>query len=104
MARTPAQLRSFRAVDAVTGEPFGLGLPVHGQAAVDAVCALAKVGIESERGRTVGQLQLFAELLRTGNWMRPHVNAALPERCAWIHLGPVAVFGARALSVQIAFG
>jgi len=64
---------------------------------------LPRTRIESERGRTVGQLQLFAELLRSGTWTRTLIDPALPDRrplprpdvrLRMIPLGPVAVFGA----------
>jgi alpha-ketoglutaric semialdehyde dehydrogenase len=56
-----------------------------------------------ERGRTVGQLLLFAEELRTGDWLGMSVDPALPERKPLprpdlrqrqVPLGPVVVFGA----------
>jgi NAD-dependent aldehyde dehydrogenases len=59
--------------------------------------------VEGERGRTVGQLKLFATLGREGRWLGVTLDSALPERkplpradlrAQKIPLGPVAVFGA----------
>ncbi|CAH0996948.1 Alpha-ketoglutaric semialdehyde dehydrogenase 3 [Emticicia aquatica] len=33
-----------------------------------------------ERGRTIGQLKLFAQLLRDGSWVNARIDTALPER------------------------
>ena len=64
-------------------------------------CRAARV--EGERGRTVGQLRLFASLAREGRWLGATIDRALPERkplpradlrAQKIPLGPVAVFGA----------
>jgi alpha-ketoglutaric semialdehyde dehydrogenase len=38
--------------------------------------------LEGERGRTVGQLKLFADLLREGSWADLRIDSALPERHA----------------------
>jgi alpha-ketoglutaric semialdehyde dehydrogenase len=59
--------------------------------------------LTGERGRTVGQLRLFAAELRSGGWMGIRVDPALPERQPLprsdlrqrkVPLGPVVVFGA----------
>lgn len=59
--------------------------------------------VEGERGRTVGQLRLFAALVREGRWLNVTLDSALPERkplpradlrAQKIPLGTVAVFGA----------
>ncbi|WEF33916.1 aldehyde dehydrogenase (NADP(+)) [Pseudoduganella chitinolytica] len=63
---------------------------------------LPRVRLEGERGRTVNQLRLFAELLREGSWADARIDSALPERTPprpdlrlrMIGLGPVAVFAA----------
>lgn len=65
--------------------------------------ALPKGRIEGERGRTTGQLKLFASLLREGSWLDARIDTAdqdrvpLPKpdiRSMQIPLGPVVVFGA----------
>ena len=63
---------------------------------------LPRARLEGERGRTVGQLKLFAGLLREGSWTDARIDPALPERTPprpdlrlrMIGLGPVAVFAA----------
>jgi len=59
--------------------------------------------IEGERARTVGQLRLFAQVVRDGHWIDARIDPAMPERKPMprsdlrqrqIPLGPVAVFGA----------
>ena len=56
-----------------------------------------------ERGRTVGQLRMFAQVVRGGHFLRATIDPAQPDRSplpradlrlAKIPLGPVAVFGA----------
>jgi alpha-ketoglutaric semialdehyde dehydrogenase len=64
---------------------------------------LPRARLEGERGRTVGQLKLFADLLREGSWQDLRIDSALPDRAPLprpdmrmrlIGVGPVAVFGA----------
>ncbi|MEG8022256.1 aldehyde dehydrogenase (NADP(+)) [Sphingomonas aerolata] len=64
---------------------------------------LPRARLEGERGRTVGQLKLFAGVVRRGGWMGVRIDPALPDRAPlprpdlrlrMIPLGPVAVFGA----------
>ncbi|NBT33497.1 MAG: aldehyde dehydrogenase family protein, partial [Rhodobacteraceae bacterium] len=56
-----------------------------------------------ERGRTLGQLKLFADEARSGSWQMPSIDLAIPDRSplpkadirkVMLPLGPVAVFGA----------
>lgn len=56
-----------------------------------------------ERGRTVGQLRSFAELVKEGSWVEASIDTAIPDRTPvakpdlrklLIPLGPVVVFGA----------
>jgi NADP-dependent aldehyde dehydrogenase len=58
---------------------------------------------KGERGRTVGQLRMFAELIKNDDWRCPTIDTALPDRKPTpkpdlrqilIPLGPVVVFGA----------
>ncbi|WP_206953658.1 aldehyde dehydrogenase (NADP(+)) [Trinickia acidisoli] len=65
--------------------------------------ALPKARLEGERARTIGQLKLFASLVRDGRWCGAVLDSALPARtpaprsdlrAQRIALGPVAVFGA----------
>ena len=63
---------------------------------------LPQARLEGERGRTVGQLRLFAKVIRDGNWLATALDSALPDRAPprpdlrlrKIALGPVVVFGA----------
>jgi alpha-ketoglutaric semialdehyde dehydrogenase len=63
---------------------------------------LPQARLEGERGRTVGQLRLFAKVARDGYWTTATLDSALPDRVPprpdlrlrKIALGPVAVFGA----------
>lgn len=64
---------------------------------------LPKTRISSERGRTVNQLKLFAELLKEGSWSDARIETAMPGRqpapkpdirSIFKPLGPVGVFGA----------
>ena len=59
--------------------------------------------LNGERGRTVGQLRLFAEHILKGEYLDAHHDAALPDRAPLPRpdiklvqrpVGPVAVFGA----------
>ncbi len=65
--------------------------------------ALPLPRLTGERGRTVGQLRLFADLLREGSWVDARLDTALPDRQPQPRpdlrqvqraLGPVGVFGA----------
>jgi NADP-dependent aldehyde dehydrogenase len=63
---------------------------------------LPRARLEGERGRTCGQLRMFAELLREGSWHDARLDSALPERSPprpdlryhLVGVGPVAVFAA----------
>jgi 2,5-dioxopentanoate dehydrogenase len=59
--------------------------------------------IEGERGRTVGQLRMFAAVVREGDFLGVRIDPAQPQRqplprvdlrLRYVPLGPVAVFGA----------
>jgi succinate-semialdehyde dehydrogenase/glutarate-semialdehyde dehydrogenase len=59
--------------------------------------------LTGERGRTVGQLRLFARVVRDGHFLHATIDPAQPQRqplpradlrLAKVPLGPVAVFGA----------
>ncbi|ART81384.1 aldehyde dehydrogenase (NADP(+)) [Oceanisphaera profunda] len=64
---------------------------------------LPRARLEGERGRTCGQLRLFSNVIRAGEWLDVRIDSALPDRSPHprsdlrqrqIALGPVAVFGA----------
>jgi NADP-dependent aldehyde dehydrogenase len=41
---------------------------------------LPEARLQGERGRTVNQLKLFAELLREGSWVDARIDTAIPDR------------------------
>lgn len=87
-------------------EAIAQGIVDLGDELVERVMAesgLPRGRVEGERGRTAGQLRLFATLAREGRWLSATIDPALPERkplpradlrAQMIPLGPVAVFGA----------
>jgi len=87
-------------------ETIATELMAIGDELVDLCCAesgLPKARIEGERGRTVGQLRLFADLLKEGSWLDARIETADPERVPLpkpdirfmqMPIGPVVVFGA----------
>ncbi|GJI98891.1 2,5-dioxovalerate dehydrogenase [Duganella caerulea] len=104
-----AAFDTFRALSdekrAVFLETIGEQIMALGDVLVERVMAetgLPRARIEGERGRTVGQLKLFANLLREGSWNDVRIDKALPDRAPprpdlrmrMIGLGPVAVFAA----------
>ncbi|UFN47620.1 aldehyde dehydrogenase (NADP(+)) [Roseomonas sp. OT10] len=82
------------------------------------VRAMAESGLprgrlEGERGRTVGQLRLFAAVVREGSWLGARIDPALPDRQPLpradlrqrqIAVGPVAVFGASNFPLAFSVG
>ena len=88
-------------LDAIADE-----LDALGDDFVAVVCretALPAARIQAERGRTSGQMRLFAKVLRRGDFYGARIDRALPDRQPLprpdlrqyrIGLGPVAVFGA----------
>jgi alpha-ketoglutaric semialdehyde dehydrogenase len=65
--------------------------------------ALGVERLRGERGRTIGQLRLFADLIEEGSWIDARIDRAIPDRKPLprpdlrrmlIPMGPVAVFGA----------
>jgi NADP-dependent aldehyde dehydrogenase len=64
---------------------------------------LLKDRLTGERGRTVNQLRMFADLIREGSWVDARIDRALPDRQPLpkpdlrrmlVPIGPVVVFGA----------
>lgn len=64
---------------------------------------LPEARLTGERGRTIGQLKLFAQLLRDGSWVDARIDTADPTRTPlpkpdvrsmFRPLGPVGIFGA----------
>ncbi|EFH13412.1 aldehyde dehydrogenase (NADP(+)) [Teichococcus cervicalis] len=87
-----------------------------GDALVERACAesgLPRGRIEGERGRTVGQLRLFAQEVRDGGWLDARIDPAQPQRqplpradlrLRQIPVGPVAVFGASNFPLAFSVG
>jgi alpha-ketoglutaric semialdehyde dehydrogenase len=64
---------------------------------------LPQARLQGERGRTTGQLKLFAQVVREGSFVGARIDTAIPDRqplpkpdvrLMQIALGPAAVFGA----------
>ncbi len=88
-------------LDAIAEEILALGPDLIGRCCAET--GLPEARITGERGRTTGQLQLFARLLREGSWVDARIDTAQPDRQPLPRpdirsmqraLGPVAVFGA----------
>ena len=96
----PATVRSAF-LRAVADELVALGPALIQRAHAETALPVAR--LEGERGRTVGQLRLFADLLDEGSWVDARIDrgdatrtpAPKPDlRRMLVPLGPVAVFGA----------
>ena len=104
---------AFPTYAAITPERRGAFLDAAAQAILDIGDALIvramqesglpRARLEGERARTVGQLRLFASVVRQGDWLDATIDPALPDRQPLprpdlrrmnLPLGPVAVFGA----------
>src|SRR5881394_2344181 len=65
-------------LEAIAEEIMALGDPLIARA--QAETALPQARLEGERGRTVGQLNMFAELVREGSWVEACIDRAIPYR------------------------
>jgi alpha-ketoglutaric semialdehyde dehydrogenase len=88
-------------LEAIAEQILAIGDELLERANAESGLPLAR--LTGERGRTVGQLRLFADELRTGGWQGVRIDPAMPDRKPLprsdlrqrkIPLGPVAVFGA----------
>lgn len=88
-------------LDAIAEEIMAVGDALVSRAHLET--GLPEARITGERARTVGQLKLFASLLRDGSFVEAIIDTALPERKPlpradlrrmMLPIGPVAVFGA----------
>ena len=88
-------------LDTIADEIMQLGDELIERAHLES--GLPQARITGERGRTVGQLKLFASLLREGSYVEAIIDPALPDRKPlprsdlrrmMIPIGPVAVFAA----------
>lgn len=97
--KTAEQTATF--LEAIATEIEALGDPLIERASVES--ALPKERLTGERGRTVNQLRLFANVVREGSYVDARIDTALPDRKPLprpdlrrmlIPIGPVVVFGA----------
>ncbi|MDV2118321.1 aldehyde dehydrogenase (NADP(+)) [Burkholderia pseudomallei] len=98
--QAPLETRA-RFLEAIAERIVGLGDPLIERAHAESALPVAR--LEGERARTVGQLRLFAAIVRDGRWLSATLDSAQPERkplpradlrLQKIPVGPVAVFGA----------
>src|SRR6478735_5935007 len=98
-ATSPEQRAVFLEIVAAKIEAIGDDLIVRAMAET----GLPRARLEGERGRTMGQLKMFAGVLRDGGWLEARIDPAQPDRAPLprpdlrlrnVPLGPVAVFGA----------
>ncbi|MEI6950240.1 aldehyde dehydrogenase (NADP(+)) [Paraflavisolibacter sp. H34] len=88
-------------LETIAEEIWAIGAVLVQRAALES--GLPEARLTGERARTMGQLRLFADLLREGSWTEAVIDTALPDRQplpradlrkTLLPLGPVAVFGA----------
>lgn len=88
-------------LERIADEIMALGPDLLQRAHEETALPLAR--LTGERGRTTGQLRLFAQYLREGSWVDARIDPALPDRQPLprpdlrqmlIPLGPVGIFGA----------
>ena len=97
--QAPAKIATFLEMIASGLEGLGQELIARAQAET----ALPEPRLLSERGRTIGQLRMFAELIREGSWVDARIDRGDPSRTPvpkpdlrrmLVPIGPVVVFGA----------
>ncbi|ATC32141.1 aldehyde dehydrogenase (NADP(+)) [Caulobacter vibrioides] len=109
-AAAQAAFRPYRALayaeraaflDAIAEEIEAIGDDLTVRAMAET--GLPRARLEGERGRTCGQLRLFAQVVRDGGFLDARIDPAQPDRAPAprldlrlrnVPLGPVAVFGA----------
>jgi NADP-dependent aldehyde dehydrogenase len=74
--RSPEERAAF--LDRIADEIVALGDELIQRA--NAESALPEARLTGERARTVGQLKMFAGLIREGSWVEAHIDRALPDR------------------------
>ncbi|WCT74737.1 aldehyde dehydrogenase (NADP(+)) [Sphingomonas naphthae] len=96
---TPTERAAF--LDTIADEVLAIGDPLIERVMLES--GLPRGRLEGERGRTMGQLRMFANVLREGSWRGVRIDPAQPDRAPaprpdlrlrQIPVGPVAVFGA----------
>lgn len=88
-------------LDTIADEILNLGDALLERCHLETGLPIAR--LQGERGRTMGQLKLFATLVREGSWVDARIDTAIPDRAPLpkadirhmlVPLGPVVVFGA----------
>ncbi|GAA1725347.1 aldehyde dehydrogenase (NADP(+)) [Aeromicrobium alkaliterrae] len=108
--KAAAAFPAFRATTPEVRAAFLESVAAHIEASTDELwpTVQAETGlplgrVQGETGRTVGQLRLFAKVVRDGAWRDVRIDPALPDRAPLprpdlrqraVPVGPVAVFGA----------
>jgi alpha-ketoglutaric semialdehyde dehydrogenase len=95
---TGAQRAAF--LERIAEEIMALGDDLLKRANLES--GLPEARLIGERGRTIGQLKLFAQVVREGSWVDARIDTAIPDRQPapkpdlrrmLIPIGPVIVFG-----------
>ncbi len=98
-------------LDAIADEIDALGDALTERA--NAESGLPPARLNGERGRTSGQMRLFARELRLGEYLRARIDHAVPDRAPvpkpdlrmrMVPLGPVTVFGASNFPLAFSVG
>ena len=98
--RTCSGAERAKLLETIADEIEKLGDALLQRANAETGLPLARIA--GERGRTCGQLRLFAQVVRDGSWVDARIDPALPDRQPLprpdlrrmlIPLGPVVVFG-----------
>jgi NADP-dependent aldehyde dehydrogenase len=93
----PDQIAAF--LERIGAEIVALGAPLIERTGAETGLPAAR--LEGERARTVGQLKMFADLIREGSWIDARIDRAIPDRKPLpkpdlrrmlIPIGPVVVF------------
>jgi NADP-dependent aldehyde dehydrogenase len=98
--RSSSLLTRARLLEGIAEHILGTGEELLERAVAET--GLPRARVEGERARTVGQLRLFAEVVREGSIIEPRLESALADRkpprpdlrLQYVGVGPVAVFGA----------
>jgi NADP-dependent aldehyde dehydrogenase len=94
---THDQIAAF--LERIGAEILSVGAPLIERTAAETGLPAAR--LEGERARTVGQLKMFADLIREGSWVDARIDRAIPDRKPLpkpdlrrmlIPIGPVVVF------------
>jgi NADP-dependent aldehyde dehydrogenase len=99
--RNMTGLRKAEFLEEIAEQIVALGDPLIDRCVQET--GLPEARLKNERGRTCGQLKLFAQLLREGSWVDARIDTADPGRAPipkpdvrsmMKGLGPVGIFGA----------